>query len=246
MTEILLQVENVSRDFGGLRALNGVSFSLKRGEITALIGPNGAGKTTLFNCVTGFIPVSSGRVIYRGQDITNWPTHRICRLGIARTFQVVQSLEEMTVLENVMVGAFLRERRVPEARERALAVLERVGLSAQKDALARELSIPSKKRLEVAMALATEPELLMLDESMAGLTPVEFKEVQELICSLKAEGMTLMVVEHVMEAIMPICDWVVVLNAGNKIAEGKASEVAQNPEVIKAYLGERYASYRGS
>jgi branched-chain amino acid transport system ATP-binding protein len=246
MTEPILRIESICRDFGGLRALDNVSFDLQPGTITALIGPNGAGKTTLFNCLTGFIPVSKGRVTYKGRDITNWSAHAVTKLGIARTFQVVQVLEGMSATENVMVGAFLRERSTARARQKAQGVLEQVGLGGQMDALARDLSIPSKKRMEVAMSLVTGPEVLMLDEAMAGLNPSEFKEVQDLIRKLKAEGMTLMVVEHVMEAIMPICDRVVVLEAGKTIAEGTAQEVAANPEVIKAYLGERYACNRQS
>jgi len=246
MNDHILRVENVSRDFGGLRALDNVSFDLTEGTITALIGPNGAGKTTLFNCLTGFIPVSKGHVSYKGREITNWSAHAVCKLGIARTFQVVQVLEEMSVVENVMVGAFLHERGTAAARQKALEILEEVGLGGQELTVARDLSIPSKKRMEVAMALVTRPDVLMLDETMAGLTPVEFREVQDLIRKLKARGMTLVVVEHVMEAIMPICDRVIVLEAGRIIAEGSAQQVAANPDVIKAYLGERYACNRES
>jgi len=246
MTDMILQVENVSRKFGGLQALDKVSLSVQRGEILALIGPNGAGKTTLFNCISGFIPVDQGQITYKGRKITNWAPHKVCSAGIARTFQVVQILGDMTVAENTMVGAFLRHLGTREARERAMAALRRVGLSEDSSRLAKYLGVPDKKRLEVAMALATEPEILMLDECMAGLNPVEFKEIQDLIRSLQREGVTLIVVEHVMEAIMPICDQVVVLNTGLKIAEGKPSEISKDREVIKAYLGVRYAGYQRS
>jgi branched-chain amino acid transport system ATP-binding protein len=244
MNSSILQVEDLYKDFGGLRALSGVSFSLREGEITALIGPNGAGKTTLFNCITGFTPVTRGKILYRGTDITNWPPHKVVRHGLARTFQVVQILDDMTVEENVMVGAFLYEKRVQGARVLARKAMEQSGIAEFRDHLAGSLPIPGKKRLEIAMALVTKPDILMLDEAMAGLTPTEFREVQELILDLKKSGVTLIVVEHVMEAIMPICDRVLVLNLGVLIAQGTAKEVAENPEVIKAYLGDKYARNR--
>ncbi|MCX7786340.1 MAG: ABC transporter ATP-binding protein [Spirochaetes bacterium] len=244
MNTAILQVEDLYKDFGGLRALSGVSFTLKEGEITALIGPNGAGKTTLFNCITGFTPVTKGKILYRGKNITNWPPHKVVRHGLARTFQVVQILDDMTVEENVMVGAFLHEKTVQGARLLARKALQQSGIDHYTEHLAGSLPIPAKKRLEIAMALVTKPTLLMLDESMAGLTPTEFRDVQELILNLKKEGVTLVVVEHVMEAIMPICDRVLVLNLGVLIAQGTAKEVAENPDVIKAYLGDKYARNR--
>jgi branched-chain amino acid transport system ATP-binding protein len=236
-----LTVSTLTKRFGGLVAVNQVSFSVASGEILALIGPNGAGKTTLFNCLTGFYKIDQGSVKFCGADITNWPPHKICRLGIARTFQVVQILQRMTVLENVMVGAYLRNSHTPAARETALEVLDRLGMSQRADSLAVNLTLPEKKRLEVAMALSTKPKILMLDESMAGLNPTEIMDSANMIRSLRDEGLGLVVVEHVMEAIMPIADRVMVLDSGTKIAEGAPQEIVNNPRVISAYLGDKYA-----
>lgn len=239
MSELI--VTALTKRFGGLVALSDVSFSVNSGEILALIGPNGAGKTTLFNCLTGFIKTDSGSVKFNETNVTHWPPHRICSLGIARTFQVVQVLQGMTVLENVLVGAYLRASRTQVAKEMAVKVLERVGMSKRADTLAINLTLPEKKRLEVAMSLATKPQVLMLDESMAGLNPTEIAEASRLILSLRDEGLALIVVEHVMEAIMPIADRVIVLDSGVKIAEGTPEEIVKNPRVISAYLGDKYA-----
>ena len=237
--EAKLVVTGVTKRFGGLLALNDVSFSVESGEILALIGPNGAGKTTLFNCLTGFLKVDGGTVEFNGQNITNWSPNKICSLGVARTFQVVQVLQGMTVLENVMVGAYLRNPRTPPGKGRCR--LRKVGMLDRADVLAVNLTLPEKKRLEVAMSLATEPKVLMLDESMAGLTPTEAAEASQMIRSLRDEGLALIVVEHVMEAIMPIADRVIVLESGTKIAEGSPEEIVSNPRVISAYLGDKYA-----
>jgi branched-chain amino acid transport system ATP-binding protein len=236
-----LVVTGVTKRFGGLVALNNVSFSVRSGEILGLIGPNGAGKTTLFSCLTGYLRVDAGKVEYNGQNITNLSANRICSMGIARTFQVVQILQGMTVLENVMVGAFLRDSSTRGATRRAAEVLREVGMEHLAHRLAMHLTLPEKKRLEVAMCLATDPEVLMLDECMAGLTPTEIQGACSLIRSLRERGMALVVVEHVMEAIMPIADRIMVLDSGNKIAEGKPAEIARNPQVISAYLGDKYA-----
>lgn len=236
-----LVIEGVTKKFGGLVALKDISFTVSRGEIVGLIGPNGAGKTTLFNCLTGFLRIDAGRVSFRGTAITNWPSHRICRLGLTRTFQVVQILTGLTVLENVMVGAFLRHSRTSDARKKALQVLSELGMSAKAESVAGGLSLPEKKRLEVAMCLATDPEVLMLDEAMAGLTPTEVLEAVGVLRELRARGLTLIVVEHVMEAIMPVADRLIVLESGQKIAEGKPDEILANERVIAAYLGDKYA-----
>lgn len=236
-----LVVTGLTKRFGGLVALNDVSFSVKNGEILGLIGPNGAGKTTLFNCLTGFLKTDGGSVEFDGRNITNWSPNRICTLGIARTFQVVQVLQGMTVLENAMVGAYLRDGRTSGAQRRAAQVLDRVGMSDKAGMAAVNLTLPAKKRLEVAMCLATDPKVLMLDESMAGLTPTEIQESSRMIRTLRDEGIALVVVEHVMEAIMPIADRVMVLDSGHKIAEGAPAEIVRNPRVVSAYLGDKYA-----
>ena len=237
---LLLDVQGVSKYFGGLQANEDVSFQVKKGEIVSIIGPNGAGKSTLFSCVTGFHRVDKGRVLFKGQDITNRKPHAIVRLGIVRTFQIVQVISDMTVLENVMTGGFLRRTRVEDVRRKAEDVLAFSGLIEKRSYNALELTIADKKRLEVSMALAMEPELLMLDESMAGLTPVELRRIIELIRKVRATAVTVVVVEHVMEAVMELSDRVIVLNSGRKIVEGTPKEVVANPEVKRAYLGERY------
>lgn len=237
---LLLDVQGVSKYFGGVRANEDVSFQVNRGEIVSIIGPNGAGKSTLFGCITGFHRLDKGRVFFKGQDISNRKPHIIGKLGIVRTFQIVQVISDMTVLENVMTGAFLRYTGVHEVRQKAEEVLNFTALIEKRNYNALELTISDKKRLEVSMALAMEPELLMLDESMAGLTPVELREMIQLIRSVRANGLTVVVVEHVMEAVMELSDRVIVLNSGCKIVEGSPQEVVANPEVIRAYLGDGY------
>jgi branched-chain amino acid transport system ATP-binding protein len=239
-TSLLLDVQGVSKYFGGLRANEDVSFQVNRGEIVSIIGPNGAGKSTLFSCITGFHRLDKGRVFFKGQDITNKKPHIIGKLGIVRTFQIVQVISDMSVLENAMTGAFLRHNSVPVVRRKAEEMLSFAGLIEKRNYNALELTISDKKRLEVSMALAMEPELLMLDESMAGLTPVELREMIQLIRRVRENGLTVVVVEHVMEAVMELSDRVVVLNSGCKIVEGSPEEVVANPEVIRAYLGEGY------
>jgi branched-chain amino acid transport system ATP-binding protein len=236
----LLEVRGVTKRFAGIVANEDVSFSVAEGEIVSIIGPNGAGKSTLFGCVTGFHRVTAGQVIYRGQEISGLKPDRICRLGIARTFQIVQVIGDMTVLENVATGAFLRHPRRRDALARAAEVLAVTGLIEKQGFLAPALTIADKHRLEVAMALATEPRLLMLDESMAGLTPVELTHIIALLRDVRRRGVTLVVVEHVMEAVMQLSDRVIVLNSGRKIVEGTPREVVRDPRVIQAYLGERY------
>jgi branched-chain amino acid transport system ATP-binding protein len=241
---LLLDVQGVSKYFGGLQANEDVSFQVNPGEIVSIIGPNGAGKSTLFSCVTGFHRVDKGRIFFKGREITNQKPHKIGRLGITRTFQIVQVISDMTVLENVMTGGFLKHTRVAEVQRKCEEVLAFTGLIEKKHFNALALTISDKKRLEVSMALAMEPELLMLDESMAGLTPVELREMIALIRKVRSSGITVVVVEHVMDAVMELSDRVIVLNTGRKIVEGPPREVVANPEVIRAYLGERYHAVR--
>jgi branched-chain amino acid transport system ATP-binding protein len=236
----LLEVVHLTMRFGSLAAVNDVSFAVEPGTIVGLIGPNGAGKTTLFNCVAGLVRPSSGAVRFDGRNITGLPSHRIARLGLARTFQVVRPLREMTVLENVQVGAYLRHRNPAEAAARAEECLERCFLGASRDRLAGDLTIGGKKRLEVARALATGPRLLLLDECVAGLNSREVKDMVALIRSLKESGLTILMVEHILEALMPIADRVVVLNGGVKIAEDVPSVVTADARVVAAYLGPKY------
>lgn len=241
----ILDISNVTMKFGELVANENVSFTINEREIVSLIGPNGAGKTTLFNCITGFYAPFSGQVTYylpagESRDITGMPSYKTCNMGITRTFQIVKTLSEMTVEQNVMTGSFLHVQRTREAREEARRILEMTGLMEKKDVLGRNLTIVDRKRVEIARALATKPRILMLDECMAGLNQTEIKDVMNLVISLRRQGLTLLIVEHIMEAIMPISDKIVVLNAGKKIAEGKPQEIADNEEVIKAYLGEKY------
>jgi branched-chain amino acid transport system ATP-binding protein len=238
-----LNVAGLSKRFGGLAANNDIRFSVEEGEIVSVIGPNGAGKSTLFNCVTGFYKPDAGNVSFFGKDITGMRPDKVCKLGVARTFQIVEVISDMTVLENVATGALLRYRRIQPAMEKAGEILRFAGLFEKRYFLATELTIADKKRLEVSMALATQPRLLMLDEAMAGLTKVELREILDLIRKIRNEGMTLVIVEHVMEAVMQISDRVVVLNSGKKIMEGTPKEVCSDRQVIQAYLGEKYSAH---
>jgi len=234
----LLVVDNLGKRFGGLSANEGISFQLESAQIVGLIGPNGAGKTTLFNCIAGFYPPTEGSIRFLGNDITGLAPAQMAHLGIARTFQIVRSFGSLTVLENVMVGAMLRNKRVQVARERARDELEFCGLGARVDVPAANLTVAEQRRLELARALATEPKLLLMDETMAGLTPSEIQEAVRLVQAIQARGITCLIVEHVMEGIMPIADHMIVLDYGRKIAEGTPAEISRNPAVLAAYLGE--------
>lgn len=234
----MLDVKNISMFFGGLAALSNVSFSVNKGEILALIGPNGAGKTTLFNVINGFYKPSHGEILFDSHKISGIKTHRICKLGIARTFQVVRPLQRMSVLDNVIASAFLRSPDKGRAEEIAEEILLLTGLYDDRHALSRGLPLGKRKRLEIARALATQPSLLLLDESFAGLNPSELNESIEIIGKIKALGITMMIIEHHMKVIMAISDRIVVLNYGQKISEGTPSEIGRNQQVIEAYLGE--------
>jgi branched-chain amino acid transport system ATP-binding protein len=237
----LLDIRHVSKFFGGLAANSDVSFSMDEGMIMGLIGPNGAGKTTLFNCITGYYPPSRGDVLFQGRRINGLQPDQVCMLGMARTWQKVRPLAKMTVLDNVMVGALARTNSLRVAREAALEQLRVVRLEHKAPFLAGGLPIGDRKKLEVARVLATRPKLLLLDEVMGGLNPAESEEIIQLILEIKKRGLTQMVIEHDMKAIMRISDRIVVLNSGEKLAEGAPQEIVANPEVVTAYLGESLA-----
>jgi branched-chain amino acid transport system ATP-binding protein len=236
MTDALV-IKGLSKRFGGLRAVQDVSFTVREGETVALIGPNGAGKTTSFNLITGFHRPDEGSVSAFGRELVGLRPHSVCALGLARTFQVAKPFGAMTVLANVMTGAFLRDKHADVAREKAREAIEFVGLSAREQTPARDLTTIDQRRLEMARALATRPRLLLLDEVMAGLNPSEIDQAVALVGKLSTRGLTIVIVEHVMRAIMAVARHIVVLDHGQKIAEGSPKEIVENPEVIRAYLG---------
>ncbi len=233
-----LEIKRLSMFFGGLAAISDVSFEIKKGEILGLIGPNGAGKTTLFNVVNGFYRPTRGEVFFKNEKISGDKPHQICKLGIARTFQVVKPLQRMSVLDNVIASAFLRVKGRIQAEEIALETIQFTGLLDDSKVISKGLPLGKRKKLEIARALATQPELLLLDESFAGLNPHELDESIEIIKKIKERGITIMIIEHHMKVIMSISDRIVVLNYGEKIAEGTPLEIADNPLVVEAYLGE--------
>jgi branched-chain amino acid transport system ATP-binding protein len=242
----LLSVHNITKDFGGLRANSDISFTMEKGELVGLIGPNGAGKTTLFNCISGLHPLTGGRILFDGEDISELKAHEVARRGLARTFQVYAAGGDLSVEENVMVGCFMHSRSRTRARAKANEILSYLNLKDLSGYLVSELPVAAQKRVTMATALGTDPKLLLLDEVAAGLNPSEIEEILTSIKHVHYElGVTVMLIEHVMELVMKISDRVIVLDSGQKIAEGNPEEIAGNPAVIKAYLGERYVKEHG-
>ncbi|MCI8274285.1 MAG: ABC transporter ATP-binding protein [Lachnospiraceae bacterium] len=232
----ILEVRGATKIFGGLAANSDISFDVPRHSVVGIVGPNGAGKTTLFNSISGAHPLTSGKILFDGTDITKLKAYDVCRLGMGRTFQIPQSLNEMTVLENVLVAGIGRHK-MSEALLRAEAVLEDLGLGKWKDSPAGTLNVVQKKHLEIARAVATEPKLLLLDETMAGLAGIERVEAVKLIKRLNESGITILMIEHVMEVVMNVSDKVVVLDGGKLLTEGTPEEIGNHEDVIRAYLG---------
>ncbi len=234
----LLEVQGLTKSFGGLRAVNGLSFTVESGEIVGIIGPNGAGKSTSFGLITGFVTPDRGSVFFDGQPIHGKKPEEICRRGLFRTFQNAESFPELTVKENVLIGTLLHQPALKRASEEAERILDEMGLAEKKDILTKQLTIPEKKRLELIKGLGTRPKLMLLDEVMAGLLPTEIDHVIRIITRLREEGMAFVIIEHVMKVIMSMSDRIIVLHHGEKIAEGVPKVVSTMPNVIEAYLGE--------
>jgi len=236
----ILEINNLVKDFGGLRAVDTLSLSIKQGEILGMIGPNGAGKSTAFNCIAGVYAPTKGDIFFAGKKVNGVKPWNLCKNGLARTFQLVKPFKSKSVLYNVMVGSFATTDKTSIAEEKALKVLESLNFGDKKNERAGNLTIADRKRLEIARALATEPKLLLFDEVMAGLRPAEVDEMVQIIKHLRDQGITIFVIEHIMRAIMALSDRIVVIHFGKKIAEGSPQEVASDENVIKAYLGDEY------
>lgn len=238
---IIFEARDLVKYFGGLSAVNGVSFQVEQGEIFGLIGPNGSGKTTIFNLINHFLPLTSGDLFFMGKNITGLSPHQICKRGIARTFQVVNSLARMTVLDQVIASAFCRENTLKKARRLARETIQFCGLELNQNQTAKTLPIGLRKRLEITRALATQPKVLLLDETCAGLNPREVKQAIDLIEEINRQGITIIIIEHIMKVIMAVSKRILVINHGQPIVEGTPEEVSRNQQVIKAYLGEEFA-----
>lgn len=245
MPEILLEAHEVTKRFGGLVAVNRANITVKRGKITGLIGPNGAGKTTFFNLLSGFMVPDEGEILFKGHRINGMRPSNICKLGMTRTFQIVKPFPELTVLENVMIGAFNHTSSAAKAKEIALRILELVEYRDYAEMSAGSLPVAGRKRVEVAKALATEPELLLLDEVLAGLTPTEMWNMIAVLGKVRDSGITIVIVEHVMAVIMSLCDNIVVISYGENIADGPPEEISNNPRVLEAYLGSDFNTEAG-
>lgn len=241
----ILAVNDLTKHFGGLIAVSDLSFKLDEGEILGLIGPNGAGKTTVFNCLTGFLNPDQGEIIFDGKDVRGMRPHEICHLGLTRTFQIVKPFLTISVLDNVMVGALIREKSIPKAEQASLEILKVAGLGEMARLEAQGLPLPLRKRLELARALATKPKVLLLDEVMAGLNPAEVDEIIVLIREVSRSGVSILLIEHVMQGVMALSERVLVINYGRQIAQGTPDAVVKDQKVVEAYLGKEFLGAQG-